>query len=60
MLQLHASPSRQALRAVVATLAIGAALCVAGRAEAQTLSLTGGMTLLLGPPTAQDLSLIHI
>ena len=38
--------------------AIGTALCVAGRAEAQTLSLTGGMTLLLGPPTAQDQALL--
>ena len=54
MLQPHTCSSRQALRAVVAVLAIGTALCVAARAEAQTLSLTGGMTLLLGPPTAQD------
>lgn len=58
MLKLHAFSSRPALRALIATLAIGTALCVAGRAEAQTLSLTGGMTLLLGPPTAQDQALL--
>ena len=58
MLKLHAFSSRPALRALVAMFAIGAALCVATRAEAQTLSLTGGMTLLLGPPTAQDQALL--
>jgi hypothetical protein len=50
---LRCSLSRPCVAAVVALLAFGALLLGAERAEAQTLSLTGGMTLLLGPPDAQ-------
>lgn len=46
-------PSAHALCATLAMVALGTLLLTADRAEAQSLSLTGGMALLLGPPEAQ-------
>jgi hypothetical protein len=43
----------RALTLFAAVASVASLLLVAGRAEAQSLSLTGGMTLLLGPPEGE-------
>jgi len=52
MTPYRSSLSRPWATALFVVLAVGALLFGTQRAAAQTLSLTGGMTLLLGPPDA--------